>query len=73
MVTQFGINMLVPIFMCSFAGWFLDKKFGTSYWFVLLFFIGALAGGYKRSPEESAYLHEGRSKRYRSKNNEKKS
>lgn len=43
-ITQFGINMLVPIFLCSFAGMFLDRKFGTVYWFVLLFFVGALAG-----------------------------
>lgn len=43
-ITQFGVNMLVPIFMCSFAGRFLDEKFGTAYWFVLLFFVGALAG-----------------------------
>lgn len=44
MITQFGINMLVPIFMCSFVGIWLDKKFDTSYWMVLLFFVGALAG-----------------------------
>lgn len=42
--TQFGFNMLVPIFLCSFAGGFLDKKLGTAFWFVLLFFVGALAG-----------------------------
>ncbi len=44
MISQFGINMLVPIFICSFAGMFLDRKFGTSYWMVVLFFAGALAG-----------------------------
>ncbi|MCD8038086.1 MAG: AtpZ/AtpI family protein [Lachnospiraceae bacterium] len=43
-ITQFGINMLVPIFLCSFAGMYLDRKFGTVFWFVLLFFVGALAG-----------------------------
>lgn len=43
-ITQFGINMLVPIFLCSFAGMFLDRKLGTAVWFVLLFFVGALAG-----------------------------
>lgn len=36
--------MLVPIFLCSFAGLFLDRKLGTAFWFVLLFFVGALAG-----------------------------
>ena len=44
MISQFGINMLVPIFVCSFAGMFLDHRLGTSYWTVVLFFIGALAG-----------------------------
>ena len=43
-ITQFGINMLVPIFLCSLAGMFLDRKLGTAFWFVLLFFVGALAG-----------------------------
>ncbi len=44
LVTQFGISMLVPIFLCSFLGIFLDRKFGTQFWMVLLFFIGAAAG-----------------------------
>ncbi len=44
MITQFGINMLVPIFVCFFIGYFLDKKLGTSFWMILLFFVGALAG-----------------------------
>ena len=45
MITQFTIHMLVPICMCSYGGYLLDKKLGTSFWFVLLFFVGALAGG----------------------------
>lgn len=44
MISQFGINMLVPIFICSFAGMFLDRKLGTSFWTVVLFFVGALGG-----------------------------
>ena len=44
MISQFGINMLVPIFVCSFVGMFLDWKFETSFWTVVLFFVGALAG-----------------------------
>lgn len=44
MISQFGINMLVPIFLCSFAGMYLDEKLGTSYFMVILFFVGALAG-----------------------------
>ena len=44
MISQFAITRLVPIFICSFVGMFLDRRFGSSYWTVLLFFIGALAG-----------------------------
>lgn len=44
MISQFGINMLVPIFMCSFIGIIIDRKFGTSFWVVVLFFAGAAAG-----------------------------
>lgn len=43
-ITQFSINMLVPIFLCSFLGMYIDKKAGTSFWVVVLFFVGALAG-----------------------------
>ena len=44
LITQFGITMVVPIFLCSFLGWYLDEKLQTSWLFVALFFIGALAG-----------------------------
>lgn len=44
MITQFGINMLVPIFICTFLGMFLDRKLETSVFTVILFFVGALAG-----------------------------
>lgn len=44
MITQFGLNMLVPIFACTFLGIFIDKKLGTSFFTVIFFFIGALAG-----------------------------
>ena len=44
LITQFGINMLVPVFLCSFVGIWLDEKFVTSFWMILLFFVGALAG-----------------------------
>lgn len=44
LITQFGISMLVPIFLCSFLGIFLDRKFDTQFWMVLLFFVGAAAG-----------------------------
>ena len=45
LIMQFGINMLVPICMMSALGIFLDKQFGTSFIMVILFFVGAIAGG----------------------------
>ena len=42
--SQFTINMLVPIFLCSAAGYVLDKKLETSFFFIILFFVGAMAG-----------------------------
>ncbi len=44
LITQFGINMIVPIFLCTALGIFLDKKTGLSFFAIVLFFIGALAG-----------------------------
>ena len=64
MIGQFGINMIVPIFICAFLGNLLDRKLGTDFFMILLFFIGAVAGGYnvyrfarqvyQRGSEESA-------------------
>lgn len=45
MITQFGINMLVPICIMSLLGIWLDRRFDTSFWMILLFFVGAVAGG----------------------------
>ena len=44
-IIQFGINMLVPILLCTFLGIFLDRVFGTSFIVIILFFVGAVAGG----------------------------
>lgn len=44
MVSQFGINMLVPIFICSIIGIFIDERCGTDIWVIVLFFAGAAAG-----------------------------
>ena len=44
MITQFGINMLVPILASSFISIFLDRHLGTSFSKILYYFIGALAG-----------------------------
>ena len=44
MVMQFGINMLVPICLMSALGIWLDRKYGTSFWMIILFIVGAAAG-----------------------------
>ncbi|MBQ7839184.1 MAG: AtpZ/AtpI family protein [Lachnospiraceae bacterium] len=44
LVSQFGITMLVPIAMMFVVGYWLDLKLKTSFFAVVLFFIGALAG-----------------------------
>lgn len=44
MIMQFGINMLVPIGILSWLGILLDRRCGTSFFMVLFFFIGAVAG-----------------------------
>mgnify|MGYP002509191438 CR=1 FL=1 len=43
MISQVGIAMLVPIFLCCMLGLFLRNNFGIPA-FLPLFFVGALAG-----------------------------
>ncbi len=45
MIMQFGLNMIVPICMMSALGIWLDRKLGTSFLTVVLFAVGAVAGG----------------------------
>jgi hypothetical protein len=45
MVFQFGISMIVPIFMCTLFGVWLGGKLGIDWLAVPLFFVGAIAGG----------------------------
>lgn len=43
LISQLGISMLVPVFLCTFIGVKLDEKFGTP--FTIPFIIlGILAG-----------------------------
>lgn len=44
LVLQFGLNMIVPIFLCTFLGIWLGEKTGISWLVIPLFFVGALAG-----------------------------
>ena len=44
MISQFGINMIVPILLCAGLGLFIDRKLGTQWVCIAGFFLGALAG-----------------------------
>jgi len=45
LVTQLGLVMIVSIGLTTALGIWLDRKLGTSFLTVVLFFVGALAGG----------------------------
>lgn len=44
LVSQFGLNMIVPIAMCMMLGIWLDAKYDMPWVIVVMFFLGALAG-----------------------------
>lgn len=43
MISQIGISMLVPIFLCVFVGRKLDDYFGTSYITIIGIILGIMA------------------------------
>lgn len=44
MVTQLGLSVMTPVFLCVFAGYQLDSRLGTR-WLIPLLILGVLAGG----------------------------
>lgn len=44
MVSQFGINMIVPIALCVALGVWIGDKYDMDWIVIPLFFMGALAG-----------------------------
>lgn len=44
MVTQLGLSVMTPIFLCTFLGYQIDSRLGTS-WMIPLLILGAAAGG----------------------------
>ncbi len=44
MVIQFGLNMLVPILMCTLLGVWIGEKYNIKIITIPLFLMGALAG-----------------------------
>lgn len=39
-----GFTLVGCIVACAGLGWFLDNRFGTSYWLPILFLVGVVAG-----------------------------
>lgn len=44
LITQLGINVLVPTFVLLLLGMWLDSCFGTSFWAIILLILGILGG-----------------------------
>lgn len=44
MVTQIGLSIMTPIFLCVFIGYQLDHRLGTN-WLIPFLILGVLAGG----------------------------
>ena len=44
LITQLGLVMIVAMGMTTAAGIWLDRKLGTSFFTVILFFLGAAGG-----------------------------
>lgn len=44
LILQFGLNMIVPIFLCTMLGVWLGKKYNIPLITIPLFIMGALAG-----------------------------
>lgn len=42
MVTQIGISMMTPIFLCAFIGYYIDKWLSTGICFLLFIIIGII-------------------------------
>ncbi len=44
MVTQLGLSVMTPVFLCVFAGYYIDTHYGTRL-ILLLLILGVLSGG----------------------------
>lgn len=44
MVTQLGLCVLAPVLICTLAGFYLDRSFGTGLTLILMV-LGFVAGG----------------------------
>lgn len=47
LVTQIGLLMAIPIFLCVFAGIWLDERFGTSPLFLIILILLGVAAAFR--------------------------
>ncbi len=45
LISQLGIQVMVPIFLCLFVGIFLDEHLSTGFFTLVFLTLGVLAGG----------------------------
>lgn len=43
-ISQIFLSMIIPIAVCFALGYFIDKKLGTGFVCIIMFFVGAAAG-----------------------------
>lgn len=58
LISQLGINMLVPIVMCLFIGIWLDDKFETGF-FIFIFIILGFLAAYKSLYDSTKSMFKG--------------
>jgi len=58
LVSQLGINMLVPIVMCFFIGRWLDNKLQTDFFLFIFIILGVLAA-YKSLYDSTKSMYKG--------------
>lgn len=63
MVLQFGLNMLVPIGLCTALGVWIGDKYDMDWIVIPLFFIGALAGYTSIFKMVKGFLKDGNTKK----------
>lgn len=43
MVSQVGISMITPVMLCGIIGYYMDRRSGASFWFILFVILGIMA------------------------------
>ncbi len=68
MVFEVGINMIVPIMLCTLLGVWLGKKTDINWMVIPFFFIGALAGYTNIFKLAKRFLKDGNGRKHKNQN-----